>query len=225
MWKWWEVVKDIQLVFGGIWQKKSRNTVLGRIWSNCVHNFREKKSERICVFLLPGFLFSPQNERKEHPTNPAYLASSLTYSEDRLVEDEAKLAVMMEWERPLMARHANFIAGDAPVGSVLNVGFGMGIVDTALQSHRPAQHTIIEAHPQVLFLFLVYLELASLLALSFPLALIGTRTWEPQLLWLVRYQLSYRITPSGLEATLSLYFFFLGLLFSWTRVCVSETPL
>lgn len=56
----------------------------------------------------------------------------------------------MEWERPLMARHADFIAGPAPVGSVLNVGFGMGIVDTALQSHRPAQHTIIEAHPQVL---------------------------------------------------------------------------
>uniref|UniRef100_A0A1I8IBX6 RMT2 domain-containing protein n=1 Tax=Macrostomum lignano TaxID=282301 RepID=A0A1I8IBX6_9PLAT len=33
---------------------------------------------------------------------------------------------------------------------VLNVGFGMGIVDTELQKLGPASHTIVEAHPDVL---------------------------------------------------------------------------
>lgn len=32
---------------------------------------------------------------------------------------------------------------------VLNVGFGLGIIDTALQARGPGKHTIIEAHPEV----------------------------------------------------------------------------
>ncbi|PNW88902.1 hypothetical protein CHLRE_01g050050v5 [Chlamydomonas reinhardtii] len=35
-------------------------------------------------------------------------------------------------------------------GHVVNVGFGLGIVDTAIQTHSPDRHTIIEAHPDVL---------------------------------------------------------------------------
>lgn len=35
-------------------------------------------------------------------------------------------------------------------GDVLNVGFGLGLVDRAIQSNQPASHTIIEAHPDVL---------------------------------------------------------------------------
>lgn len=34
-------------------------------------------------------------------------------------------------------------------GDVLNVGFGLGIVDEAIQRHAPRSHTIIEAHPDV----------------------------------------------------------------------------
>jgi type IV protein arginine methyltransferase len=34
-------------------------------------------------------------------------------------------------------------------GDVLNVGFGMGIVDSAIQRRAPRTHTIIEAHPDV----------------------------------------------------------------------------
>ncbi|GIL60427.1 hypothetical protein Vafri_15020 [Volvox africanus] len=34
-------------------------------------------------------------------------------------------------------------------GRVLNVGFGLGIVDTEIQSHNPELHTIVEAHPDV----------------------------------------------------------------------------
>ena len=35
-------------------------------------------------------------------------------------------------------------------GDVLNVGFGLGLVDRAIQSNHPTSHTIIEAHPDVL---------------------------------------------------------------------------
>lgn len=35
-------------------------------------------------------------------------------------------------------------------GDVLNVGFGLGLVDRAIQSNQPRSHTIIEAHPDVL---------------------------------------------------------------------------
>uniref|UniRef100_A0A1I8JQ03 RMT2 domain-containing protein n=1 Tax=Macrostomum lignano TaxID=282301 RepID=A0A1I8JQ03_9PLAT len=56
---------------------------------------------------------------------------------------------MMAWEQPLMERHASYIC-PRPGLRVLNVGFGMGIVDTELQKLGPASHTIVEAHPDVL---------------------------------------------------------------------------
>lgn len=91
--------------------------------------------------------------------NAAYLASRLEYTPagDRLVDTSTQLAVMMDWERPLMARHAAWICfADVDTAKrpsslhTLNVGFGMGIVDEEIISHAPVSHTIIEAHPQVL---------------------------------------------------------------------------
>ena len=57
----------------------------------------------------------------------------------------------MEWERPLMGVHADALCpdGEGP-HDVLNVGFGMGIVDGYLQGKGVRSHTILEAHPQVL---------------------------------------------------------------------------
>lgn len=45
---------------------------------------------------------------------------------------------MMGWETPLMERHAAIICEGG--GDVLNVGFGMGIIDGFIQQHkvRPA---------------------------------------------------------------------------------------
>lgn len=79
--------------------------------------------------------------------------------------DSEGLAVMMDWEKDLMEKHAAFIChadnqivddSCEPTAKcqrksvrVLNVGFGMGIVDTAIQSHNPTEHYIIEAHPTV----------------------------------------------------------------------------
>ncbi|KAJ3019636.1 UNVERIFIED_CONTAM: hypothetical protein HDU68_010578, partial [Siphonaria sp. JEL0065] len=44
--------------------------------------------------------------------------------------------------------HAQVIA-PTPGKSLLNVGFGLGIIDTYLQNRAPSKHTIIEAHPDV----------------------------------------------------------------------------
>ena len=43
-------------------------------------------------------------------------------------------AVMMGWETPLMERHAAIICASG--GDVLNVGFGMGIIDGFIQTHK-----------------------------------------------------------------------------------------
>ncbi|GLJ43724.1 hypothetical protein SUGI_0910380 [Cryptomeria japonica] len=77
-----------------------------------------------------------------------YLEQRVLYSEDRLMDEEGK-GVMMAWEKPLMEAHARAVCGGGEGGHILNVGFGMGLVDTAIQKYKPASHTIIEAHPDV----------------------------------------------------------------------------
>ena len=49
------------------------------------------------------------------------------YKNDTLV-DEKGLTVMMGWERPIMNQVANIITLTG--GDILNIGFGMGIIDT-----------------------------------------------------------------------------------------------
>ncbi|KAF9084214.1 hypothetical protein BGX29_002660 [Mortierella sp. GBA35] len=81
--------------------------------------------------------------------NAEYLAQPLQYTEDgdRLLDAE-KNGVMMGWELPLMVRHAEVISPSEGL-RVLNVGFGLGLIDTELQKYSPSEHTIIEAHPDV----------------------------------------------------------------------------
>jgi protein arginine N-methyltransferase 2 len=82
-------------------------------------------------------------------TKPDYLRQRLHYTADgNALLDSDQDAVMMEWERPLMQAHAQILM-EGTGRRVLNVGFGMGIIDTALQNLQPAQHIIIEAHPDV----------------------------------------------------------------------------
>lgn len=82
-------------------------------------------------------------------TKPDYLRQRLSYNSDgTALLDQDDDAVMMEWERPLMEAHASILM-ETPGKRVLNVGFGMGIIDTALQTHNPNLHIIIEAHPDV----------------------------------------------------------------------------
>jgi protein arginine N-methyltransferase 2 len=79
--------------------------------------------------------------------NKAYLRSQLRYKPGILL-DESDNAVMMDWETEIMQRHAQTLIPKAGL-KVMNVGHGMGIVDTAIQTHEPAEHHIIEGHPQV----------------------------------------------------------------------------
>ncbi|TVU44873.1 hypothetical protein EJB05_04335 [Eragrostis curvula] len=76
-----------------------------------------------------------------------YLDSRVSFSEDKVMDAESK-AVMMEWERPLMEAHARAVC-TITGGKVLNIGFGMGLVDEAIQRYEPEEHTIVEAHPEV----------------------------------------------------------------------------
>jgi protein arginine N-methyltransferase 2 len=79
--------------------------------------------------------------------NHAYLKSQLRYKPGILL-DSSKNAVMMDWETEIMERHADTLIPKKGL-RVMNVGHGMGIVDTAIQTHDPAEHHIVEAHPQV----------------------------------------------------------------------------
>jgi len=76
-----------------------------------------------------------------------YLSTPVRYDGDDKLLDENGDAVMMSWEGPLMEAHADALCETK--GDVMNVGFGMGIIDGHIQERRPRSHTIVEAHPDV----------------------------------------------------------------------------
>lgn len=81
-----------------------------------------------------------------------YLRSSLTYEDGKLV-DSARNGVMMAWETSIMQASVDALLGPDPKPAgrrILNIGFGMGIVDGMFAAAQPAVHHIIEAHPAVL---------------------------------------------------------------------------
>jgi len=73
--------------------------------------------------------------------------NNYTYKDDKLVNEFGQ-SVMMGWERPLMKKIANILTESK--GDVLNIGFGMGIVDQYIYELKPNTHTIIEYHPDVI---------------------------------------------------------------------------
>lgn len=79
----------------------------------------------------------------------AYLRSGLSYDESTLTTAVQQDGVMMDWETPIMRRSAELISQN-PEAVVLNVGFGMGIIDRFIQEYHPKKHYICEAHPDVL---------------------------------------------------------------------------
>ena len=77
-----------------------------------------------------------------------YLKSELTYSGDRLLDSD-KNAVMMDWETEIMKTSADKLCPRQGLRT-MNVGFGMGIVDSMFLANNPSEHHIVEAHPQVI---------------------------------------------------------------------------
>ncbi|KAG9073510.1 Arginine N-methyltransferase 2, partial [Ceratobasidium sp. UAMH 11750] len=91
-----------------------------------------------------------------------FLASKLLYRTDKngqeiVVVDAGgeEVGVMMGWERPIMEATVRALCspgGDSLGPTVLNIGFGLGIIDSLFQSLNPppSRHVIIEPHPDVL---------------------------------------------------------------------------
>ena len=94
----------------------------------------------------------------------SYLDTKLEYTEDALVTKDRRDGVMMAWESDIMQLGADALFSgvdnekreegsgkvqDSEV-TVLNIGFGMGIIDRMIQSKKPTKHYICEAHPDVL---------------------------------------------------------------------------
>jgi type IV protein arginine methyltransferase len=90
----------------------------------------------------------PAVETDVSKDNYAYLKSELRFH-DGILLDSSDNAVMMDWETTIMKRHAETLLPGEGLRA-MNIGHGLGIVDTAIQSHSPSEHHIIEAHPQVL---------------------------------------------------------------------------
>jgi len=81
-------------------------------------------------------------------TNTNYLNSNLTFQNDRLLDADHN-GVMMAWESDIMSRSAKNLLPTTNL-RVLNIGHGMGIIDTFFQEQSPSSHHIVEAHPDVL---------------------------------------------------------------------------
>lgn len=87
------------------------------------------------------------------PGDAPYLAQKLSFTNTEILDENGD-AVMAGWETPLMHLSADLVcagpnSSESACGSILNIGFGMGLFDDAVQRNNPAQHTIIEAHPDV----------------------------------------------------------------------------
>lgn len=70
--------------------------------------------------------------------------------------DEDNNMVMSGWETEIMRRSATALCENHPNREnlrVLNVGYGLGIVDDFFQEYKPARHVIIEPHPDVIKYF------------------------------------------------------------------------
>ncbi|ORX60500.1 hypothetical protein DM01DRAFT_1332651 [Hesseltinella vesiculosa] len=92
-------------------------------------------------------VFDKAEEGEMVVPNEDYLNQKLHYDDNKLM-DANNDAVMMGWEGPLMVEHAKVMCPKEGL-DVLNVGFGLGLIDSELQKYKPKNHFIIEAHPDV----------------------------------------------------------------------------
>lgn len=94
--------------------------------------------------------FIPPDANEIPVTSKEYLKSKLTYDDDKLLDSDLN-GVMMAWETDIMRRSVAALIPEAEQGKrVLNIGFGMGIIDGMFADLKPSKHHIIEAHPAVL---------------------------------------------------------------------------
>lgn len=86
-----------------------------------------------------------------------YLQNEVIFTETELTSEYSGCGcpIMSTTEDTIMRETAKVICNSSTFeaynfcGSVLNVGFGLGIIDTYIREQNPNEHHIIEAHPQV----------------------------------------------------------------------------
>jgi protein arginine N-methyltransferase 2 len=96
-------------------------------------------------------------KEKKDVNSKDYLASELKFDDNKLVDADDN-GVMMAWETDIMRRTVDLLLPSTSSNSsslatgkrILNIGFGMGIIDTMFRDTKPTSHHIIEAHPSVL---------------------------------------------------------------------------
>lgn len=94
--------------------------------------------------------FVPPAPREKPVTSDQYLKSTLTYDPDKLL-DADRNGFIMAWETDIMRCSVAALVPSPQSGRrILNIGFGMGIVDALFADLAPARHHIIEAHPAIL---------------------------------------------------------------------------
>lgn len=94
--------------------------------------------------------FVPPDAGQKNISSDEYLNSELVYDSQKLVDSDLN-GVMMSWETGIMERSvAALIPESTPGKRILNIGFGMGIIDGMFADLKPARHHIVEAHPAVL---------------------------------------------------------------------------
>ena len=78
-----------------------------------------------------------------------YLENDVIFTETELISNAfcKSCPIMGTNESELMKETADILCSNS--GSVLNIGFGLGIIDTYIRNNNPKEHHIIEAHPQV----------------------------------------------------------------------------
>lgn len=92
----------------------------------------------------------PKPDTETEVKSERYLRSRLTYSDGKLVDDDGN-GVMMAWETDIMRRSVDALIPENTSGKrILNIGFGMGIIDSMFAETKPSRHHIIEAHEEVL---------------------------------------------------------------------------
>ena len=69
-----------------------------------------------------------------------YFNEKLEWNENGELLDSAGNFVMMEWERSIMKSQAKTVTSKG--GRVLNVGFGMGIIDNYISQENIDEHWI-----------------------------------------------------------------------------------
>lgn len=77
-----------------------------------------------------------------------YINSPVSYKEDKLTSEHFSYPIMGQHETPIMEESAKIVCQNG--GRILNVGFGMGIIDSFIKTHHIQEHHIVDAHPDVI---------------------------------------------------------------------------